>query len=415
MYQQAPDLEQRLSKLQAQLDRLSLTLLQLQQSQDHVQPMEVRLSHLIQESGAILDRLTTTDQHHAQLVAAAESRMNEWSATESRLQHDAYQRMTELRQTIEQEWGALRQQLTSELQSAIADLRTEAHRTRSLPAAPTPEWPLEGVLRLHEELRQSPDEPNRLPAPKEELAEPQLPEAAASLAGRVDSLERALSFEKEELTLAVDRTERGRRSAYIAFGLIALLVVSVGAIALGLVQRQLDARMNEAAARVAAAEQQAQAATAAAGQRVAATREDADRQIAEARQTAQKAQIVSDVLAAPDLIRFNLTSPSAPPRPYGQLLWSRSRGLVFSGSRVPAPSSGNTYQLWLMTTAEPVSAGLLMPDSAGRVTLVTDSPPKVPRPVTGASVTVEPAGGRATPSGPSLMERGAIRSESEAR
>src|ERR1700694_6058674 len=80
MYPQPPDLEQRLSKLQAQLDRFSLTLHQWQQTQEHLQPMEGRLSQLMQQCGAILDRWTVTDQRHAQAVEEVESRLNEWSA-----------------------------------------------------------------------------------------------------------------------------------------------------------------------------------------------------------------------------------------------------------------------------------------------------------------------------------------------
>jgi anti-sigma-K factor RskA len=87
------------------------------------------------------------------------------------------------------------------------------------------------------------------------------------------------------------------------------------------------------------------------------------------------------------------------------MLWSRSRGLVFSGSRVPAAPAGTTYQVWLLTSGEPVSAGLFVPDAAGRVMLVAVDPPKVPRAVTGVAVTLEPTGGRPAPSGPTLLAR----------
>src|ERR1700730_19224804 len=76
MHQQGPDLEQRLSKLEAQLDRFSLTLHQWQQTQEHLQPMEGRLSQLMQQCGAILDRWTVTDQRHAQAVEKVESRLH---------------------------------------------------------------------------------------------------------------------------------------------------------------------------------------------------------------------------------------------------------------------------------------------------------------------------------------------------
>src|SRR5438105_1287421 len=66
MNQQGPDLEQRLSKLEAQLDRFSLTLHQWQQTQKQLQPMESRLSELIEQSTDILNRWTATDQPHAE-------------------------------------------------------------------------------------------------------------------------------------------------------------------------------------------------------------------------------------------------------------------------------------------------------------------------------------------------------------
>jgi hypothetical protein len=190
----------------------------------------------------------------------------------------------------------------------------------------------------------------------------------------------------------------------VAFAVLAVGVIGAGALTLGL-QRRVDTKLNEAAARVTAAERQAEAAAQLANQRIAATREDADHKIAEAGQTARKAQTVSDVLAAPDLVRFNVTSGATTPRTYAQMLWSRSRGLVFSGSRVPAAPVGTTYQAWLLTNAEPVSAGLFVPDAAGRVMLVTEDPPRIPRTVTGVAVTLEPTGGRAAPSGPPVLAR----------
>jgi anti-sigma-K factor RskA len=110
-------------------------------------------------------------------------------------------------------------------------------------------------------------------------------------------------------------------------------------------------------------------------------------------------------LTAPDLIRFNLTSGATVDRSSAQLLWSRTRGLVLSASRLPAAPPEATYQLWLKTSAESVSAGVFVPDETGRATLVADFPPKVMGPVVGAEVTVEPKGGRPAPSGPTLLYR----------
>jgi anti-sigma-K factor RskA len=82
---------------------------------------------------------------------------------------------------------------------------------------------------------------------------------------------------------------------------------------------------------------------------------------------------------------------------------------VFSGSRIPPPPEGSTYQIWLATSGEPVSAGVFVPDASGRITIATDSPPTVPRPVIDVRVTIEPDGGRQAPSGETLLARAARR------
>jgi hypothetical protein len=115
--------------------------------------------------------------------------------------------------------------------------------------------------------------------------------------------------------------------------------------------------------------------------------------------------VTSDVLAASDLIRFNLVGGPATARFSGQLLWSRARGLVFSASRMPAPPAGSTYQIWLRTATLPVSVGTFVPDASGRATVAIDTAPSVPRPVTGVTVTLEPEPGGAAPSGPVVLAR----------
>ena len=429
MHQQGPDLEQRLSKLEAQLDRFSLTLQQWQQTQKQLQPVESRLTHLIEQSNDILDRWTSSEQQYAhtmqhelstlrqlheepvkelreraaslgEICIAATSSISGLERTESRfaaLEGDLHFRLNELAQG---------------LQAAVAELRTVAvQRTVPPPDAPQP-WALEDVVRLHGDLRRSAQGADTLPAVARDGArqEPtprtlrEFPEEAAALAERVESLQHAVDVGREEVAAASDRSERQRQMWSVAFAILALAVVGASALAIGL-QRRVDARFTEAAAKVTAAQQQAEAAAQLANQKVADTRENADRKIAEAEQTARNAQTVSDVLAAPDLVRFNVTSGATTPRAYAQMLWSRSRGLVFSGSRVPAAPAGSTYQAWLLTATEPVSAGLFVPDQAGRVMMVVQDPPRVPRPVTGVAVTLEPTGGRPAPSGPTLLAR----------
>jgi anti-sigma-K factor RskA len=446
---------QHVSHLQTQIDRLSQTLQQWQQTQEQLQPMEQRLARLTEQWDQILTRWMATDRRHAEAAGQLEARLTDWSAMEMRLQQDASEKMRQVKQTIEQEWEALRQvheeparQLREQAanlsetcvaaahsalsvferaEARIAALETDLHGrmnqlsldvhaaigelrgTGARPAALAP-FPLESVMRIHEGLRDSSESAGKLPQPADPAHARETPPAAKTVASlpessaltqRIETLERANEEARENAT----RAERMWRTWQIV---LAVTVVALAAAAIGgvILQRRVEARLNEAASRVAAAQQQATLAGELADKRIAATRQDAEQRIQQARQTAEGAQVISGVLAAPDLIRFNLIGQQGAPRAFAQALWSRSRGLVFSGSRLPALQAGTTYQLWLLTNTEPVSAGLLTPDAAGRVSLATDTPPTVPRPVIGVSVTTEPAGGRRTPSGVVVLARG---------
>ena len=134
--------------------------------------------------------------------------------------------------------------------------------------------------------------------------------------------------------------------------------------------------------------------------REATLRADAgDRQIADARRTAADAQSQVAVLSAPDLARIDLAGQPAAPQAAARAFWSRSRGLVFTASNLPALPAGRTYQLWVLTAQPaPISAGLLRPDTSGRANAVFDTPPDIPRP-TAMAVTIEPDGGVPAPTG----------------
>ena len=79
--------------------------------------------------------------------------------------------------------------------------------------------------------------------------------------------------------------------------------------------------------------------------------------------------------------------------------WSPTRGLLVVADRLPPPPEGRIYQVWVIAGGQPLSAGLLGPESGGRGMLI--APP--PRPgVTGGvtvAVTDEPPGGLRAPSG----------------
>ncbi len=361
MHQDDPGLEQRLSRFEAQLDRFSLALHQWRETQGRANPA---------------DDLELDERFRA---------LEEAVTRESRALRQFHEEPLKQLQTQAESLGELSRSLTS----LIADLRIGA-------AQPAPgqgsaaSWPLERVVHLHDELRRT---SNGESAPNDPALPPDITPRR-----RV----RLLRGGEEDTVLpgATGIRRPTPRWWFVSGALAAAAVILLTIV----VVRRIEARLNEASARVAVAEQQVVETSQLANREVAAARQVADRQIAEARQLAQRAETVGVILTAPDLIRFNLTSAETV-GPSAQLLWSRTRGLVLSGSRLPAAPPESTYQLWLVTNTQSVGAGLFVPDDAGRATLVVDAPPRVQGAVVGAAVTIEPSGGRPTPSGRTLLAR----------
>jgi len=275
-------------------------------------------------------------------------------------------------------------ELTRTLQTFVTELRIGASSAVST-QTPAAAWPLDRVVHLHDELRRGANEDASGG-----------PDTAPPRDGRVQLLERGIPDDHDPSAPAVESHWLRRRSWYLGGAAAAALLI------FGLVR--IESRLNDAGARAAAAEHQAEVVTQQATREAAVARQEANRQIAEARQSAQRAETIGAILTAPDLIRYNLTSIDAVDRSSAQLLWSRTRGIVLSASRLPSAPPEAIYQLWLRTTVESVSAGLFVPDATGQATLVADFP-KVMGPVVGAQVTVEPSGGRSAPSGRTLLVR----------
>jgi anti-sigma-K factor RskA len=103
------------------------------------------------------------------------------------------------------------------------------------------------------------------------------------------------------------------------------------------------------------------------------------------------------ILAAADVKQVDLAGQDAAPGASGRAFWSRSNGVVFTATGLPALPKGKVYQLWVVTKTAPLSAGLLTPDGTGRAAAVTDMPPGV-EPVA-VAVTIEPEGGVPSPTG----------------
>jgi anti-sigma-K factor RskA len=186
------------------------------------------------------------------------------------------------------------------------------------------------------------------------------------------------------LGLAPATPHAGGRAARVAPWLAAAasfaLAAALGGYALELRGRvgDLEARLRDALARADAGE----------------------RQVADARRVTAAAESRVAILAAPDLARVDLAGQPVAPLASGRGYWSRSRGLMFTATSLPALPAGRTYQLWVLTAqTPPISNGwLLRPDASGRVAIVFDTPVDLPRP-TAMAVTIEPDGGVPAPTG----------------
>ncbi len=417
-----------------------------------LEPASQQLLRLADRCHEILNRWSDADAHHARVINEAESRLGQWNAIENRLEHDYSQRLGEMQQLIENEWQTLKRiheepvkqlrqeatalsevcvsaanlalqgferaearldafeaklqtqlsKLSEDVQAALVESRRDNARA-ALPEAPAP-FALEGVMRIHDDIRDDRDDAEESGDWIEHDADDPRALPASALSARVESLEREVTSERQEMHDAATRADEMRRTWRLAIGGLALAVITGGVVDL-IAQRNLNARLDEAASRVAAAEKRADAASTAANQQIAATRADAEKQIALARQTALEAGIVGNVLAAPDLVRFNLVGTEHAPRAYAQVLWSRSRGFVLSASQLPPAAEGTTYQVWLLSESGPASVGIVTPDASGRASLAIENPANLPRAVNGVSVTVESGGAQPAPSSTLVLVR----------
>jgi hypothetical protein len=451
------------SELQAQIDRLSLAVRQGRDTTRGTEQVEQQLSLLAERCAQILNRWTDVDHRHGQAITEVEARLVEWGAIEGRLEQSSLQRLRELERIIEQEWKALKQlheepirqlrdqsaalgevctraahlalqgferaearfaALERDLQNQISDLSrhvqlalVELRRETVPPPSAVPDvapFPIEGVMRIHEELRETAVAHPVVPIPKVDphplqqqpsatlaIEVPASSPGSSALSDRIGALEREVSSEREEVRETVTRADRLRRDWRMAMAALSASILLIGLLS----WRYVSARLDDAATRAASAERHAATVSDAATKQIATARADADRQIAQARDAASKAEIVGNVLAALDLVRFNLAGTERAENASAQALWSRSRGFVLSALRLPAAPSGSTYQVWLSNDTSSISVGTFTPDDAGRVTVTSDTLQNAPRPVTSVMVTLEPTGGHSSPSGPAVLSR----------
>lgn len=437
-----PELEQRLLTLQWQVERLS------QAAEQNVQHVEQRLAGMADQYAENLKRWAVTAERHSRTVTQLESYVGEWRESNSRIQQDTFLRLRELETIIQHEWDTLRkiheqpvkelceqaERLTEaclaaanvaqngfdraearlasfeddvhlilgefgrDLQAAVKEMKARpGHEPARLESAAP--WSLDDVTRLHGQLRDSADvaqlTAGAVVAPAERIGIPGptglTPAATGDTAQPVSGATEDVS---DRTRIFSDRSPSLHQPAAWKWRL-AVLALAL-AVIVGGFGWYLQNQVQAAAGRAQQAELDSQKAVADAAQQAAAAREEAARQIASAREMATRAELIGNVLAAPDLIRWNLSGAGNTPVS-GQALWSRTRGFVFSGSRIPPAPPNGTYQVWLLTRLAPVRASTFAPAPDGTVTLALQGL-KVPRAVVGVMVTAEGANGADVPS-----------------
>lgn len=405
-----PELEQRLSNLQSQVERL------WQRTEQNV-PVEQRLSKIADEYAEYLKRWANTVERHTGAVAQIEEPVKELRGQAASLtaiciatasaQQQGFDRAESRLASFEGNFHDALSEITRELRTVVAEIKARHdHPSARLDGAAP--WAFDDVTHLHSKLR----DPSGVDRPAGNSLQvhdrPALSDSREflpTIAGDVQddrTRARAPSPRGDEegstfKAVDLDREQpipRKWRVAVVCLGLAVIVVSAFG--------WRLYNQVRVGAQRVQQAELESARAAALAASQSTAAREEAAREIASAREMATSAQRISNVLAAPDLVRYNLAGNSAAPRASGQALWSRSRGLVFSGSGIPpAPPDGH-HQVWLLTRVAPVKAGTFVLEADGAVTSVQHAP-FVPRAVTGVMVTLEGTGGGEAPSGDTVL------------
>lgn len=107
-------------------------------------------------------------------------------------------------------------------------------------------------------------------------------------------------------------------------------------------------------------------------------------------------------MAGNDVKVVPLTTPSAS-EPLGRMVWNRtSNDWIMVTHNLPQPGAGKTYQVWLVTDKEKISAGTFRPDATGKMVMHANY--ALDRNALRAvAITEEPEGGMPAPTGPMVV------------
>jgi hypothetical protein len=156
--------------------------------------------------------------------------------------------------------------------------------------------------------------------------------------------------------------------------------------------------LRDASSRAAVAERRAADVEREASQQMASMNRNAQQANAEALAAARRAERIFAVLAAPDIQRLPMRGVGAARDASGQAVWSPSRGIVITATRMPPVAPNATYQVWLVTRQESLSLGTVSADTQGRINAEFDFPAGFTGDPWGFMISREPAGGSVRPS-----------------
>lgn len=430
------------------LERLESTLAHLERLCGRLEQAERQFKKLTDECGDVLQNLVFVDRSHSAAIAGLNERLSNWCDLERKLLEESARRIDSFERGVGYEWKVLRrlhEEPLEELRAQADELRRaciEAARIASqrlesvdrayaahtaalerrmddwgrqllttaeaglaggtLGAGPGPDqaglppaggarlepWPLEGVARLHQELRSG--RPPGSPVGGDGARR----ESDGVIDARPETASQEDPNEPDQPLHDGPRDGSGRRWSFLpAFLAASAVIVLVLAVALGFKLQPAGRVMEEEdppAAKTPPVEAERPAES------------SSEERLADIQQAAERAMTIVDILAAPDLRRYPLSGLQAAPRASAQLLWSSSRGLAVTATHLPQLAPGKVYQVWIVSQGAPVSLGLLVLDEEGRGSLTMPGQLSVPRPGV-VQVTLEDNPGAKVPTGPTAL------------
>lgn len=128
--------------------------------------------------------------------------------------------------------------------------------------------------------------------------------------------------------------------------------------------------------------------------------EQQESQIAELENDLREKEEMLTVLGVPEVEIVVLAGMEVNPNGYGKVIWSdENQQMVLQASNLPAVSQGKEYQLWALTSDDPVSVDVFAINEETNNFFLVELAPDILQSTNGFAVTMEPEGGSQQPTG----------------